>query len=47
MNQVYFTGPIAKMVGDEGADLGIYVGMGFAALVFPPLRWLELRIFGR
>jgi len=23
MNQVYFTGPIAKMVGDEGADVSV------------------------
>ena len=47
MDQVYFTGPIAKMVGEDGGDLGIWVGSGFALLVYPPLRLLELQRVGR
>jgi NCS1 nucleoside transporter family len=47
MAQVWYIGPIAKLVGDYGADMGNYVGFAWAALVFPPLRWWELRRFGR
>ncbi|KAJ5627278.1 hypothetical protein N7528_004705 [Penicillium herquei] len=47
MDEVYYVGPIAKMVGDDYADLGIWVGSGFALIVYPPLRWLELKKFGR
>lgn len=39
------------MLEDRGADyfwqMGNYVGFSWAALVYPPLRWLELRRFGR
>ncbi|RDW69762.1 nucleoside transporter family protein [Coleophoma cylindrospora] len=47
MDQIYFVGPIAKLVGDYGADLGIFVGVGFAAITFPPLRFLEKKYVGR
>ncbi|KAF2770315.1 putative vitamin B6 transporter [Teratosphaeria nubilosa] len=47
MDQVYFVGPIAKVIGDGGADVGLYIGCPLAALTFPPLRWLELRYIGR
>ncbi|KAJ5112804.1 permease for cytosine/purines uracil thiamine allantoin-domain-containing protein [Penicillium argentinense] len=47
MDQIYYVGPIASMVGQDGSDLGIWVGMAWAMLVFPPLRWLELKRFNR
>ncbi|RMD42566.1 hypothetical protein DV735_g2548, partial [Chaetothyriales sp. CBS 134920] len=47
MAQVWYVGPIAKLVGDYGADMGNYVGFSFAALVYPGLRWLEIRKWGR
>lgn len=47
MAQVWYKGPIATLIGDDGGDAGNYVGFAWAALVFPPLRWLELRMFGR
>lgn len=47
MYQIYYVGPIAKLASPEGADLGIWVGCSWAMLVFPPLRWLELKHFGR
>jgi purine-cytosine permease-like protein len=47
MDQVYFVGPIAKLVGEYGADLGIWVGCGFTLLTYPPLRYLELKFIGR
>lgn len=47
MDQVYFVGPVAKQIGEYGADLGIWVGSSFAVVVYPGLRWLELKKFGR
>ena len=47
MYQIYYVGPIAKLASPYGADLGIWVGSGWAMLVFPPLRWLELKKIGR
>jgi purine-cytosine permease-like protein len=47
MYQVYYVGPIAKLASPTGADLGIWVGSSWAMIVFPPLRWLELRKIGR
>jgi len=40
-------GPIARMVGDSGSDLGEWLGAAFALVVFPPLRYLELKKLGR
>ncbi|KAF8454798.1 permease for cytosine/purines, uracil, thiamine, allantoin-domain-containing protein [Terfezia claveryi] len=47
MAQKWYIGPIAKEVGEYGADMGNYVGFAWAALVYPPLRWLELKILKR
>ncbi|KAH9826741.1 glycoside hydrolase/deacetylase [Teratosphaeria destructans] len=47
MDQVYFVGPVAELIGDSGADIGLYIGCPLAALTFPPLRWLELKYIGR
>lgn len=46
MWQTYFTGPLAKLVG-EGIDMGMPVGTAWAVIVFIPLRWLELKYVGR
>lgn len=42
MCQVYYIGPIAKLVGDHGADLGMWLGAGFTGVSYPILRYLEL-----
>ncbi|KAF4770746.1 hypothetical protein N7455_007185 [Penicillium solitum] len=47
MDEIYFVGPIANMVGESGSDLGIWVGSSWAMLVYPGLRWLELKKFNR
>ena len=47
MRQVYYTGPLARIVGDNGADLGNFLGFGVAGLVYFPLRCWELRVFER
>ncbi|CAK7214856.1 Vitamin B6 transporter [Sporothrix curviconia] len=46
MWEIYFTGPIAKLVGD-GIDLGIPVGGSWAVIVYVPLRYLELKYLHR
>ncbi|KAL8835837.1 MAG: hypothetical protein Q9170_003160 [Blastenia crenularia] len=46
MAQVWYKGPIAGLVGEYGADMGNFVGASWAALVYPPLRWLEIKKFG-
>ncbi|KAL4873302.1 hypothetical protein BDV12DRAFT_100162 [Aspergillus spectabilis] len=47
MAQVWYIGPLAGLVGEYGADMGNYVGFSWAALIYPPLRYLELKWFGR
>lgn len=46
MYQTYFTGPLAKTVG-YGIDMGIPVSCSWAAVLYPGLRWAELKYFGR
>ena len=36
--------PFRSMLMEQ---MGNYVGFSWAALVYPPLRWLELRKLGR
>ena len=43
ISQVWFTGPIARTTG----DLGFEVALVLSALVYLPLRWLEIRVTGR
>lgn len=45
MYETWFVGPLA--IASGGADVGMWVGSGFALIAFPPLRWLELKRFGR
>lgn len=47
MAQVWYYGPIALLVGTYGADMGNYVGFAWTGLVYPPLRMLEIKRFGR
>jgi purine-cytosine permease-like protein len=37
MDQVWFFGPVTTMVGDYGSDMGIWVGVSWAVLVYLPL----------
>lgn len=45
MSQVWFVGPVAEIA--NGADVGVWLGCAFACVCFPPLRYLEIRKFGR
>ncbi|KAI4117693.1 MAG: hypothetical protein LQ345_002117 [Seirophora villosa] len=45
MHQTWYVGPVAAMVG--GADIGTWLGVAFASVLFPPLRHVEMKKFGR
>jgi purine-cytosine permease-like protein len=47
MYQVWWTGPIARMLGDNGGDVGVWLGIAFSGVTYPPLRYLELKKIGR
>lgn len=47
MHQIWYTGPLAIKLGGDGGDIGGWLSIGFTGIVFPPLRWLELKGFGR
>ncbi|KAJ5166833.1 uncharacterized protein N7482_005614 [Penicillium canariense] len=45
MDQAYYSGLLAQIA--SGADLGLWTGAGFTAVVFPPLRAFERWYFRR
>lgn len=45
MSQVWYVGPVSEAA--HLADLGMWLGCGIALVVFPPLRYLELKIVQR
>jgi purine-cytosine permease-like protein len=45
MYQVWYVGPLAELAGH--ADVGMWVGCGFTLISYAPLRYLELKKFGR
>ena len=47
MAQAYWIGPLARNFGEFGGDLAMWLSMGFAGVVYPPLRFWELRRYGR
>ncbi|KAL7422679.1 hypothetical protein Q5752_001970 [Cryptotrichosporon argae] len=51
MAQVWYIGPIGAAVGGTansfGGDVGFELAAAFTAIVFPPLRWLELKYLRR
>lgn len=47
MDQVWYSGPVAKQVGGYGGDIGAWLAIAFAGLVYPPLRLLEIKTVGR
>ena len=47
MEQVWYHGPVASLVGGYGGDIGAWMAIGFTGVVYPGLRWLELKQFGR
>jgi purine-cytosine permease-like protein len=49
MSQVWYVGPIAIAAGGEpyGIDLGWETSLGLSLLLYLPLRFLEIKYFGK
>lgn len=47
MNQVWYLGPIGKLIGEHGGDIGSELGFGFAFVGYNLVRPLELKYIGR
>lgn len=47
MHQIWYHGPIALKVGGYGGDIGAWTSIAFACITYPPLRYVELKRFGR
>lgn len=47
MEQTWYTGPLAKMIGSNGGDIGNQLAFAFTLITYFPLRVLELKYFGR
>ena len=47
MGQTWYVGPIAKKLSPVGGDMGVEFAAIFTGVVYPPLRWLEIRKWGR
>ncbi|KAL9115675.1 MAG: hypothetical protein Q9227_000043 [Pyrenula ochraceoflavens] len=47
MNQVWYTSPVGKKIGEYGGDIGFELAFAFASVTYVPLRYFELKHFGR
>lgn len=48
MSQTYRVGPVTKAVrGNYGGGIATWLCMGFSGVIYPPLRYWELKKFGR
>ncbi|KAL3234986.1 Vitamin B6 transporter TPN1 [Nakaseomyces bracarensis] len=47
MAQTYWIGPVARKFGENGGDIAMWLSMGFSGIVYPWLRYWELKRFGR
>ncbi|ORZ12710.1 purine-cytosine permease FCY21 [Absidia repens] len=47
MNQSWFVGPLAKLIGDHEGDIGFELAIALSALVYIPTRLYELRTTSR
>ncbi|KAI1003914.1 hypothetical protein K3495_g4296 [Podosphaera aphanis] len=47
MAQTWYIGPIAKKIGDEGGDVGVFLSGALTLIIYVPARWYERKICGR
>lgn len=47
MSQTWYVGPIAKLFGGFGGDVGVYLSAVFTIVVYFPARYFEKKITGR
>jgi purine-cytosine permease-like protein len=46
MSQAWYIGVVGRLIGEHGGDLGIWMGLIFAGVVYPLVRWVELNHYG-
>lgn len=47
MDETYYIGPLSRMIGKAGGDIGNELALVFAGMAYFPLRKLELKLTGR
>lgn len=47
MNQSWFVGPLAKLIGDHAGDIGFELAIALTAIVYIPARFFERRMTSR
>ncbi|KAF7557470.1 hypothetical protein G7Z17_g740 [Cylindrodendrum hubeiense] len=47
MAQTWYTGPLAKLIGDYGGDVGPFISATTCIVLYPILRHFEIKRFGR
>lgn len=47
MEQTYWTGPVAKKIGEHGGDVGFELSFAFSGITYPIARYVERRLIGR
>lgn len=47
MNQVWFSGPVGRLIGDNGGDVGFELGFAFAFVGYNATRGFEKKYIGR
>ncbi|QPG75780.1 hypothetical protein FOA43_003141 [Brettanomyces nanus] len=47
MYQAYYIGPLAKLIGEDAADIGTFLCIGFTGLIYPVFRYAELKRYGK
>ncbi|CCE73003.1 Piso0_000012 [Millerozyma farinosa CBS 7064] len=47
MNQVYWSGPLARRIGEYGGDIGFWLCIAFTGVVYPFFRFIELKYLGK
>lgn len=47
MVTTWYSGPLARLIGDDGGDIGNELALVFTLVTYIPARWFELKHFGR
>lgn len=47
MVTTWYVGPVARLIGEDGGDLGNELALVFTFVAYVPVRKLELKYFGR
>jgi NCS1 nucleoside transporter family len=47
MNETWWNGPLSRIIGDHGGDIGNELSLVYTLVAFVPIRYLELKFIGR